>query len=248
MIKKDSGSILVVVFFTERCNLDCKYCYVKQNQRTMPWDIAKQSIDFISNLQYEDKTLCFMGGEPLVEWELVKKMTKYAQSKEINKFNLCTNMVLIDQKKIDYFRANDFNIMLSIDGILEAHDIERKNHKGSGSFSEVNKAISLISSNKNKIKFTIQMCLSPFNVKYLSESFRYLLEKGVADTFIYLIPIVNPDYCWEKEDSRVFRKEVKKLFVIYGEYKNQLKRCKLIFGKCCSARIRAIRPCINISK
>ena len=73
--KANRDSVLVVVFFTEKCNLNCRYCYVKQRSRTMTWDVSRQSIDFISNLPYRDKTLCFMGGEPLLEWKLVKRMT-----------------------------------------------------------------------------------------------------------------------------------------------------------------------------
>jgi sulfatase maturation enzyme AslB (radical SAM superfamily) len=175
-----------------------------------------------------------MGGEPLVEWKMVKNITAYAQSRGINNFNLCTNVILISNDKLHFFWKNNFNLMLSVDGISVAHNAERINHKGKGSFFAVDRAISKISANNDKIKFTIQMCLTPSNIQYLSESFKYLIEKGIANTKIYLIPIVDPIYAWEKDNFESFREEVKKISEIYKENNSSLTGCKLIFGKCCS--------------
>lgn len=252
-----NGFALTGLYFTDVCNLDCEYCYVKQRNNTMSWRTAKGTVDWIVSLPQEEKILCFMGGEPLVKWDLVKRITEYGKSKGLKRFNLCTNLTLIDQKKLDYLIQNDFKLMLSLDGIAESQNQGREYHGGQGSFESTNKAVNLIVPQKNELNFIIQMTITPFNVEYLSKSFNYILQKGLANTTINFVPVDDPGFNWTEELYGKFKVEVKKLFLMYNKNRDRLRKCKLIFGKCCSTsdpwdlektKHLKIEPCVSRNK
>ena len=131
------------------CNLACRYCFAgegeyKGDRGLMPLDIAKKSLDFLVansgnrvNLEVD-----FFGGEPLMNWDTVKKLVEYARSieKEHGKnfrFTLTTNGMLIDDDVIDFANREMHNVVLSLDGRKEIHDKWRVDYAGNGSFDRV---------------------------------------------------------------------------------------------------------------
>ena len=126
------------------CNLKCSYCFASQGnfngQRgLMPIEVAKRAMDFLAENSGERRNLevDFFGGEPLMNWQVVKETVKYARSieKEKNKnfrFTLTTNGVGIDEDVIDFANREMHNVVLSLDGRKEVHDRLRKNHQRSG--------------------------------------------------------------------------------------------------------------------
>ena len=128
------------------CNLACTYCFAGQGkyqgeQALMSFETGKRALDFLiehsgsrHNLEVD-----FFGGEPLVNFEVVKKLTAYARSieKEHNKnfrFTLTTNGVLIDDDVIDFCNREMSNVVLSLDGRKEVNDRFRKTINGKGSY------------------------------------------------------------------------------------------------------------------
>jgi uncharacterized protein len=135
---------------TQQCNLRCAYCaYSGQylNQRThsskrMSLETAIQAIDFFldHNSELSEVTIGFYGGEPLLEFDLMKQCTEYAKSKVEGKkvnFNITTNGTLISDEVADFFAENDFILNISLDGSKEEHDINRKFANGEGSFDTI---------------------------------------------------------------------------------------------------------------
>ena len=131
------------------CNLNCSYCFASQGKyqgerALMSYETGKAVLDFLiknsgtrHNLEVD-----FFGGEPLMNWQVVKDLVNYARSieKEHNKnfrFTLTTNGILIDDDVIDFCNKEMDNVVLSLDGRKEVHDKFRVNYEGKGSYETV---------------------------------------------------------------------------------------------------------------
>ncbi|MBR5553109.1 MAG: thioether cross-link-forming SCIFF peptide maturase [Clostridia bacterium] len=131
------------------CNLNCSYCFASQgkyqgDRAVMSFEVGKQAFDFLiansgtrRNLEVD-----FFGGEPLMNWDVVKQLVAYARSveKEHNKnfrFTLTTNGLLIDDEVIDFLNKEMSNVVLSLDGRREVHDHFRKDYAGNGSYDRI---------------------------------------------------------------------------------------------------------------
>lgn len=131
------------------CNLNCEYCFASQgkyqgDRALMSFEVGKRAIDFLVENSGSRKNLevDFFGGEPLMNWDVVKQIVSYARSieKEKNKnfrFTLTTNGVLIDDEVIDFANKEMHNVVLSLDGRKEVHDNLRKNINGKGSYDTI---------------------------------------------------------------------------------------------------------------
>ena len=131
------------------CNLSCDYCFASQgkyhgDRALMSFEVGKRAIDFLIENSGSRKNLevDFFGGEPLMNWEVVKQIVGYARSieKEHNKnfrFTLTTNGVLLDDEVIDFANREMHNVVLSLDGRKEVHDSLRKTVNGQGSYDVI---------------------------------------------------------------------------------------------------------------
>lgn len=130
---------------TQNCNLRCKYCvysgsYVNRthNNKRMSWETAKKAIDFFyahsTNNNY--LTFGFYGGEPLLEFELIKKIVSYVKDLFKGKgklFTITTNATLLTEEKIKFLAENNFNLVISLDGPANVQNKNRifaDEHKG----------------------------------------------------------------------------------------------------------------------
>ena len=131
------------------CNLDCEYCFASQGKyhgerALMTFDVAKRAIDFLidnsggrHNLEVD-----FFGGEPLMNWNVVKKTVEYARSREKEcgkhfRFTLTTNGILVDDEVIEFSNREMDNVVMSLDGRREVNDRFRKTVGGTGSFDVI---------------------------------------------------------------------------------------------------------------
>ena len=128
------------------CNLNCEYCFASQGKyhgerALMSFEVGKRALDFLiensgtrHNLEVD-----FFGGEPLMNWDVVKQLVAYAREQEKihNKnfrFTLTTNGMLIDDDVIEFSNKEMSNVVLSLDGRKEVHDRLRKDYMGKGSY------------------------------------------------------------------------------------------------------------------
>ena len=131
------------------CNLNCSYCFASQGKyqgerAIMSYEVGKRAFDFLIEKSGTRRNLevDFFGGEPLMNWDVVKKLVAYARSieKEHNKnfrFTLTTNGMLIDDEVIDFLNKEMSNVVLSLDGRREVHDRFRKDYAGRGSYDVI---------------------------------------------------------------------------------------------------------------
>ena len=150
-LKHRSGGIVkaLCLHVAHTCNLNCSYCFASQGKyhgerALMSYEVGKQALDFLvahsgtrRNLEVD-----FFGGEPLMNFDVVKRLVAYARSieKEKNKnfrFTLTTNGMLIDDDVIEFANRECHNVVLSLDGRREVHDRFRVDYAGHGSWDRI---------------------------------------------------------------------------------------------------------------
>ncbi len=131
------------------CNLNCSYCFASQgkyhgDRAVMSFEVGKRALDFLIENSGTRRNLevDFFGGEPLMNFEVVKQLVAYARSVEKEKgknfrFTLTTNGVLVDDDVIDFANRECSNVVLSLDGRKEVHDRFRVDYAGNGSFEKI---------------------------------------------------------------------------------------------------------------
>ena len=131
------------------CNLNCSYCFASQgkyhgDRAVMPFEVGKRALDFLVENSGTRRNLevDFFGGEPLMNFQVVKDLVAYARSIEGEKgknfrFTLTTNGVLIDDDVIDFANRECHNVVLSLDGRREVHDRFRVDYAGNGSWEKI---------------------------------------------------------------------------------------------------------------
>ena len=145
------------------CNLNCSYCFASQGKyhgerALMSFDVGKRALDFLIENSGTRRNLevDFFGGEPLMNFDVVKKLVEYARSVEKEKgknfrFTLTTNGVLVDDDVIDFANREMSNVVLSLDGRKEIHDLTRVDYQGNGSYDTIlPKFRKLVDSRKGK--------------------------------------------------------------------------------------------------
>jgi len=131
------------------CNLNCSYCFASQgkyhgDRAVMSFEVGKQALDFLMDPSGTRRNLevDFFGGEPLMNWDVVKQLVAYARSVEKERgknfrFTLTTNGMLIDDDVIDFANKEMHNVVLSLDGRKEIHDRFRVDYAGNGSWERI---------------------------------------------------------------------------------------------------------------
>ena len=131
------------------CNLNCSYCFASQgkyhgDRAVMSFEVGKRALDFLIENSGTRRNLevDFFGGEPLMNFDVVKQLVAYARSVEKEKgknfrFTLTTNGVLVDDDVIDFANRECSNVVLSLDGRKEIHDRFRVDYAGKGSWEKI---------------------------------------------------------------------------------------------------------------
>lgn len=153
----------IALNLTNTCNFACAYCFADHGRYDNPGlrmsrETAIRAVDFlfknISMNHQKRAAIAFFGGEPLLAWDLIKTVVSYAKKNKPKgvklKFLVTTNASLLDKEKIDFFKKNNFSVMVSIDGPHRVNDANRKLPNGDGTYDliiprimEVNKFLPL---------------------------------------------------------------------------------------------------------
>ncbi len=148
--KRTSGVVKALcMHIAHTCNLNCSYCFASQGKyhgerAIMSFDVGKRALDFLIENSGTRKNLevDFFGGEPLMNFDVVKQLVEYARSIEKQhgknfRFTLTTNGMLIDDDVIEFANKEMSNVVLSLDGRKEVHDRYRVDYAGNGSWEKI---------------------------------------------------------------------------------------------------------------
>ncbi len=131
------------------CNLNCEYCFASQGKyhgerAVMSFEVGKQALEFLieNSGNHVNLEVDFFGGEPLMNWDVVKELVAYARVREKEtgknfRFTLTTNGMLVDDDVIEFANREMHNVVLSLDGRKEIHDKFRVDYAGSGSYDKI---------------------------------------------------------------------------------------------------------------
>ncbi len=193
MVTRDPNTKVktLMLTVTESCNLCCVYCYEhNKTANAMSFETAKRIIDeeFMADDGFEAIEVQFFGGEPFVEFELMKQVHDYVYSLETKKERICfaiTNGTYVHGEIQKWLRKHKdtFCVGLSLDGTKKMHDMNRRKHNGEGSFEDID-----IGFYKECWPFQdIKMTVSRQTLPYLAEGIMYIQNLGFngAGSFAY---------------------------------------------------------------
>jgi len=193
----------ITLVLTYACNQNCLYCYQIKKDIKMDFATAKKTIDYFSQKGNGEAVINLYGGEPLLEFELMKKIISYGleifKKNECRlRFSLTTNGSLFDRERLAYCAEYDVDIYLSIDGDRNTHESGR----GKNSFRTVENVLALYE-DFPEIPLKIQMVITPSNVCCLLQSVQYLVSIGVCDLSLNLCY----DQKWNKKELETLQEQ-----------------------------------------
>lgn len=214
----NSATALHIFVVTTACNMSCIYCQANNGIETphmfMTKEIAKKSIDLA--LQSPEKSLDFefQGGEPLLNFEIIKYMVKYTEENKgthIIRYNVVTNLTLITDEILFFFKEHEFGISTSLDGPRELHNQNRKFREGNGTYNTVVNSIKRIQ--KKGIHVGAIETTTKYSLNYPKELVRIYAAMGFDSIFIRpLTPLGKATVNWDEigytpEEFLVFYKK-----------------------------------------
>ncbi|MBR3299247.1 MAG: thioether cross-link-forming SCIFF peptide maturase [Clostridia bacterium] len=213
------------------CNLNCSYCFASQGKYSgeralMSFEVGKRALDFLiensgtrHNLEVD-----FFGGEPLMNFDVVKRLTEYARSieKQHNKnfrFTLTTNGVLIDDDVIDFANREMSNVVLSLDGRKEVHDRFRVDYAGNGSFDKIVPKFQKLVRSRGGKGYYMRGTFTHHNPDFL-EDVKAMLDLGFTE--LSMEPVV----CAEDDPSALTKDDIELVMRQYEELAELMKACR----------------------
>ena len=205
------------------CNLNCSYCFASQgkyhgDRAIMSFEVGKQALDFLvansgtrHNLEVD-----FFGGEPLMNWQMIKDLVAYARSIEKEKkknfrFTLTTNGVLIDDDVIEFANREMSNVVLSLDGRKEVHDRYRVDYAGNGSWEKIVPKFQKLVKMRDGKNYYMRGTFTHANPDFMND-IRTMLDLGFTE--LSMEPVVtSPDdpSALTEEDKAIVMKQYEEL-------------------------------------
>lgn len=205
------------------CNLACRYCFAEEGEyhgrrAIMSYEVGKKALDFLVansgnrvNLEVD-----FFGGEPLMNWQVVKDLVKYGRSLEEpnNKkfrFTLTTNGVLLNDEIMEFANKEMSNVVLSIDGRREIHDLMRPFRNGMGSYDMIVPKFKKLADSRDQMNYYVRGTFTHNNLDF-SKDVLHLADLGFEQ--ISVEPVVaqpTDSYAITEEDLPQILEEYDKL-------------------------------------
>ena len=221
--EKTSGVVKALcLHVAHTCNLNCSYCFASQgkyhgDRAVMSYEVGKQALDFLIENSGTRRNLevDFFGGEPLMNFQVVKDLVAYARSIEKEKgknfrFTLTTNGVLVDEDVIDFANRECANVVLSLDGRKEIHDRYRVDFAGQGSWEKIVPKFQRFVEARGDKDYYMRGTFTHANPDFLND-IKKMLELGFNE--LSMEPVV----CSENDPSRLTAEDLEIVMKQYEE-------------------------------
>lgn len=200
----NSATSLHIFVVTTACNMNCIYCQAN-NGKTKPYlfmnkDIAKKSVDIALESPEEYLSFEFQGGEPLLNFDIIKYIVIYAEENKGNhkiNYSVVTNLTLLSDEILDFFVQYGFSISTSIDGPNTVHDNNRIFTDGTGTYNKVIESVDKI--RKAGLRVGAIETTTRMSLKYPKEIVRAYVNMGFDSIFIRpLTPLGKATVNWNE--------------------------------------------------
>lgn len=207
------------------CNLACKYCFAEEGEyhgrrALMSFEVGKKALDFLiaNSGSRRNLEVDFFGGEPLMNWQVVKELVAYGREQEKLhdknfRFTLTTNGVLLNDEIMEFVNKEMGNIVLSIDGRKEVHDKMRPFRKGAGSYDLIVPKFQKAAESRNQTNYYVRGTYTHHNLDF-AEDVKHLADLGFKQ--ISVEPVVAPPeeaYAIQEADLEILKEQYDKLAV-----------------------------------
>lgn len=215
------------------CNLACRYCFAEEGEyhgrrALMSLEVGKKALDFLIENSGNRRNLevDFFGGEPLMNWDVVKELVRYGREKEkeFNKnfrFTLTTNGVLLDDEVMEFVNKEMSNVVMSLDGRKEINDKMRPFRNGKGSYDLIVPKFQKLAESRNQTNYYIRGTFTRNNLDFSKDVIEYA---DLGFTQMSIEPVVaDPDeeYALREEDIPQILEEYDKLAKEYIKRKKE---------------------------
>lgn len=211
-----------VIHVTKECNCDCIYCYEKDKTSTYTWEDIKELIDnIVKNRTSNEFGIEFLGGEPMLAWDLIKKSYEYMESIfEINvgDYGITTNGTILTEEIVDYLSKNKkLSFAASMDGHIYSNQLRVFKESRKNTHDKVLENLKVL--REHGVNSSIHITAHLYNVAFLSDSIDHLYKEGVRDIAIGTVEStmqIDEEYCsrFISELDKVSEK------IIKGDYPN----------------------------
>lgn len=210
------------------CNMNCAYCFGDKGafegiRCLLSLETGKNAIDFLlkNSGSRRNLELDFFGGEPLMNFDVVKELVQYGRDEEKKygkniRFTITTNGILLDDDKIEFINEHMDNVILSIDGRPEVNDRMRKTVNGKGTYDIITKNYKNFVSKREGLYY-VRGTFTRYNLDF-AEDIRHLIELGFSNVSVE--PVVTDsryEYALRDEDLETICKEYDRLSDMYIE-------------------------------
>ena len=194
------------------CNLNCEYCFASQGKYSgdraiMSFEVGKQALDFLveHSGSHVNLEVDFFGGEPLMNWDTVKRLVEYARSIERERgkkfrFTLTTNGVLVDRDVIEFSNREMHNVVMSLDGRREVHDRFRRDYAGNGSYDKVVPKFQEFAKARGDREYYIRGTYTHYNTDFTQDIF-HMADLGFTKLSMEPVVCSSDDPCALTEDD-----------------------------------------------
>ena len=205
------------------CNLACQYCFAEEGEyhgrrALMSYEVGKKALDFLvaNSGSRRNLEVDFFGGEPLMNWKVVKELVAYGRELEKQydkhfRFTLTTNGVLLNEEVQEFVNREMDNVVLSLDGRKEVNDRMRPFRNGKGSYDLIVPKFQKLAESRNQQKYYIRGTFTRNNLDF-SKDVEHFADLGFEQVSIE--PVVGEDtdpYAIQKEDLPQIFEEYDKL-------------------------------------
>ncbi|MFC1752944.1 radical SAM protein [Thermoproteota archaeon] len=194
-----------MVMCSYACQFSCSYCEIKQSAKHMPQEILYKAINLLLTTRKRECQLHFFGGEPLLEWNLIKEGIYYGikeakKSGKSMKFMITTNGLLLNRNRINLLEKYPVEVMVSLDGPMQTNKRHRLLKNGRDATDKVIHAIKLLQ--KANIKYFINVVVTPTTAPMINRNLSFLKEQGIGKAQLcYQVGVV-----WPKQQKADFIK------------------------------------------
>lgn len=211
------------------CNLACKYCFAEEGEyhgrrALMSYEVGKKALDFLieSSGSRRNLEVDFFGGEPLLNWQVVKDLVAYGREQEKLhdkhfRFTVTTNGVLLDDEIQEFINREMDNVVLSLDGRREVNDRMRPFRSGAGSYDLIVPKFQKLADSRNQERYYVRGTFTRENLDF-SEDILHFADLGFKQMSIE--PVVGDEsdiYAIRESDLPVIMEEYDKLAKIMIE-------------------------------
>lgn len=185
--KAETTQLTAWLHLTERCNLACTYCYVRQSPATMSTITARAVVDAVfraaSTHGYRQVKLKYAGGEPTLVWPLVTQTHAYAETLAAQqgitlRATVLSNGTMLTPEVVEWLLAHRVRLMVSLDGVGEVHDTQRHTRTGQGSFAAIARSLDLALA--YGVKPHISVTVTATNVSHLAPLIEYVVQRDLT--------------------------------------------------------------------